>query len=268
MEARMKQLTLDARIAAALADGKIAADDLQQLLPQIEAAIEDADRQAKQERERALDPSVSPSDAQETAQRASVAELKRDRLKAALPRLREKLAEALRADYCDKWKADACKVTAQVAAATAKLKDLTVIYADLANKLTASLREAQALNQDVARLNAASPDSVKVDQLIDGVDTSSWEGLALPNVCDGGLLWPPPQPRKPSLAESYSQMTGMVTPAHPGADWASPEWQARRAEEAQKHREQMDRYYAEQTKLQQERINAEERARFAQSQQR
>jgi hypothetical protein len=262
-----KEPSLDARIAQALGNGRIAIDELHELLPQIEEAIEESDKTARAERERSLDPSIPPGDAEQAAQRASVAEFKRDRFKTALPRIQQKLAEALKADYEDKWKAEAGKVTAQVAAATAKLKGIGVTYTDLATKLVEALREAKALNQEIDRINVAAPDNIKVEQLIAEADLSVWDGLRLPDVVgEGGLLWPPPQPRKPSLAASYA---AMITPVHDpaySADWAKA--REARAEAIRAEQQRLADYYANQTRQQEARLNREERERFAQSQRR
>jgi hypothetical protein len=75
-------------------------------------------------------------------QRVAVAELKRNRLKAALPRLQAKLAQALRSEYADKWSADANKVEAKVNAVAKQVAR----YCEWAELITAALLEAEAVN--------------------------------------------------------------------------------------------------------------------------
>ena len=248
---KQQQPTLDERISMALGNGKIAADDLQMLIPELEAGIEEADGYAKQQRERSLDPAI---DVAEAPQFVAVAELRRDRLKAALPRLQAKLAQVLQAEYADRWRADANKVAAMINAAAKQVAR----YREWADQIAAVLREAEIVNRELERVNHAAPDGVH--ERLCKLDLSHLKNLVLPDPehpnCN---VWPPPQP---SVAEMYAAT--MVAPAHPGADWASEVWQQRRVEAMRTEQQRQSEYYANLTKQQEERRNREEKE-FAQS---
>jgi hypothetical protein len=228
-----QQPTLDQRISAALGSGNVAADDLQALVPEIETGIEEADKIAKAERAGSLDPMASPSDAEQAAQRASVAELRRDRLKAALPRVEQRLAAALAAAYADRWNADANKVDGMADAAAEQLAR----YAEFAHQIVAALLEAEAANREVERVNGSAPDGVH--RRVSKVDLTQFKTLVLPDPDHPGRnLWPEP---KPSVAEQYAASMG--APAHPGADWASDDWQRHRAEAARAEQQRQAEFY-------------------------
>jgi hypothetical protein len=237
--------TLDQRISAALGNGKVAIDDLHALIADVETGIEEAEAYAKQQRERALDPT---RDAAEAPQLVAVAELRRDRLKAALPRLQAKLATVLADEYSDRWHADANKVKTQVDAATEQVAR----YTEMADQIVAVLSEAEAVNQEVDRINGSAPDGDH--RRIGKVDLTHLKDLLLPDPDNPGRnLWPRP---KPSIAETYAASMG--SPAyHPGADWASDDWQRRRAEAARAEQRRMADYYETLTKQQEERQNRE-----------
>lgn len=55
----------------------------------------------------------------------------------------------------------------------------------------------------------------------------------------------------------------MGASAHPRASWASEDWQRRRAEAARAEQQRQAEHYASLTRQQEERINREERERFA-----
>jgi hypothetical protein len=65
----------------------------------------------------------------------------------------------------------------------------------------------------------------------------------------------PPRQRDPSI---------FMLPPDPRAAWSSPEMLAAREEAARAERERMAKWYEGQTRLQEQRINREERERFAQ----
>jgi hypothetical protein len=251
----MKQQTLEVRVAAALG-GKICIDDLEVLIPDIQSGISAADATARQERERSLDPTVAPGEAESAHHRASVHELQRDRLSAALPRVRQKLAEALAADAEDRWRSDADRVEARAAAAEERLAG----YRDLAEQIVALIAEAEATNKEAARVNHEAPDDVH--RRVYRVDLAQFEKLVLPDPDNPGRnLYPP---HRPSVAEEYAASMG--APYHPGADWVAHQQQ--RAEQARAAAAQHAEYLANQTKMQEERQNREARENFERSQRR
>jgi hypothetical protein len=240
---------LDARVAHALTSASPIAY-LQSLIVETEAGVVAADAAAKREREKSLDPSTSPSDAEQASKRASIAQLTRDRLRAALPRVRQRLAEALAQDRADKWHADADKVDGMVAAAAERLAG----YQKVAEQIVALLDEAEAANKEAERVNHYAPDGVH--RRVEKVPMGHLKDLVLPDpVRPGRNLFPPHQP---SFAAQYA--ASMQAPAHPGADWAAH--QRARDEAARAEREKLARYHAEAGRREEERQNREERERF------
>ena len=145
---RMSKLSLEKRIADAL-NNNIAAIDLAALITETEAAITQA---ATAERREAFDPTLSPDP---TAARAAMdeAEFMCNRLQTMLPRLEAKLVEVEAQEYLARWKADRDHVE--------KLKDAAAQrftkYPELVAKLVDLFREAEQVDKDVSRVNAAAP---------------------------------------------------------------------------------------------------------------
>lgn len=252
--------SLDERIATALGNGEvIAVADMQALLAEIESDIRENHKLSEQERERALDPTAAPSDAQGAAQRADAAVLKCQRYARALVRLREKLTEALHAERCAAWHIDADKIDAMTDAVTDKL----FRYVELADEIVTLLLEAESANREVDRVNGSAPDGelrrltrVQLSHLQDLV-LPAWDG-------SGHNLWP--QRGAPSLAQAYAEISGMAVPAHPGADWAKA--MEARTEAIHAEQQRLADYYAKLTREQEERWHAEERQRFEKAQRR
>jgi hypothetical protein len=252
------EATLDERIGAALGNGKVASSDLELLIGELEVAVEQADADAQAEREKSLDPTTSAADAHEAAQRASTAELRRDRLRTALPRLQQRLAEALRADFADRWGADATRVDRMIADASIKLFNC---YRELTEPLLAALREAEAANREAARVNGGAPDGVH--RRVDTVDLTPVKDLVLPDPSHPGTnLYPPYTALGAIMAAS---MTAGRDPRY-SADW--PKAQAARAEAVRAEQARMAEYYERTSREQEERQNREQAEAFQRSQQR
>ena len=86
------QIDLDARIAAAFADGA-KSNDVAPLIRDTEHAATSASEQAEQARNHALDPTLSSFELKDARKCMDDAAFKRDRLQAATGKLRERLAE-------------------------------------------------------------------------------------------------------------------------------------------------------------------------------
>jgi hypothetical protein len=113
-----EQPSLESRIAAALrADASLSAADLGALIGEVELAATAAAATVVAERERSLDISIDPATAHE---KVLIAELRRDRLKAALPRLQQRLAAAVAQESALRWDARYRRVAALVEEAAEK----------------------------------------------------------------------------------------------------------------------------------------------------
>jgi hypothetical protein len=256
--------TLEQKISAALGNGRVAVDDLQVLLPQIEDGIRQSDKIAEQERARSLDPSTSADDAEQAAQRANSGVLKCQRYALALVKLRARLAEALRSENHARWLA---RYQRHSADCDALAKELADTYPTLSRQLLELLQRIAACDRESAAINGDAPDDEhkrlgKVEllarqlQQFSQSQPSITETLTLPDWTQSSRnLWPPPQP---SFAEIYAQ--GMAVAPHPGADWAKA--QAVRAAAIRAEQQRQAEFLQRMSKEQEERQNAEERARF------
>jgi len=120
--------TLEERIAAAFVDD-VKSPDLAALIAETEAAITDADTNAKAERIKGLDMLASP-DADNARQAMQAAEFARDRLQAALPRLQDRHCEVVAAEEFALWLPRHEAVKARRDALAAELRDLYVPFID------------------------------------------------------------------------------------------------------------------------------------------
>jgi hypothetical protein len=175
--------------------------------------------------------------------------------------LREKLAEALHAEHCDKWNADASKVAARVEAAATELAR----YRELVEPIVAILVEVAAANKEVSRVNGCAPKGVH--RRLDKINLAWAERLLLPDPADRNHdLWPPPQP---SIAVAFVQSMGAYWQGDPRQ--YSGEWWRVKQEQQEREREQQRRlaeYNEQRSREQTERQNREERERFLASQRR
>jgi hypothetical protein len=239
--------TLEGRIAAMLSAADAGSDAVAALIQEAETAAQQADADAAKARADALDPAVVIDVAQMSA-KVTAAELTRDRMRAALPKLRERLDDALRREYAAAWLEDYERVEAEVAALAA---DLTNAYTECVARLIDTLGRIPALDAQVARVNNRAPPGVKdrlqlVEQTARCVDSFGPNGLLslrtelkLPKFTftDGAryqFSWPLPQP---SLA---AQMASMPVPR----GIAGPDWHLMIDERDRQRREESERLSA------------------------
>src|SRR5262249_18264164 len=120
-----------------------------------EDAIREGAKQVRQERERSVDPTVSASDAEQAAQRSSNADLKCQRLTAALVRLRARLTEALQQERRERWSARYARHNADCDALG---KELAETYNATTAKLVELLQRIEACDRDSSAINHDAPD--------------------------------------------------------------------------------------------------------------
>jgi hypothetical protein len=236
--------TLEERIAAALVDD-VKSPDVAALIAETEAAITDADTNAKAERIKGLDLLASP-DAIDAREEMQAAEFARDRLQAALPRLQKRHCEVVAAEEFEHWLPRREAVKARRDALAAKLGDLYVPFINEAIPLLLEVEEADA---EVRRVNPEAPQdaagmhlhSVEEEarggeigrlhnlQIMKDLRLPSWEASSVP-------LWPPHHPIDPTL---FMPMVSGDRRRYSG------EWWKVKEEEAQAWREQAARETAE-----------------------
>ena len=192
------QNDLDARIAAAFADGA-KSDDVATLIKDTEHAAASASDGAEQARNHALDPTLSGSELKDARECMDDAAFKRDRLQAALGKLRERLAQlkdqeenARRLVAYDKAEA----VRDELA------KELADLYPSVAQKLAELLSRVVINDREIEHVNNALPrgsDRLLVAEL-KARGRPGWvvNSVEAPRITDQ-LHLPPWQPRSSCL---------------------------------------------------------------------
>jgi hypothetical protein len=142
--------SLESQIAAALrSDASPSVADLDALVGEVEAAAAAAATTAVEERERALDISIDPATAHE---KVLIAELRRDRLHAVLPRLQQRLAAAVTQESALRWDARYRRVAALVEEGAEKYR----AYPRLAAELVELMQLAAALDREASAVNISA----------------------------------------------------------------------------------------------------------------
>ena len=261
--------TLEQRIVAALGNPNNGSDTLIELIEEVETAARGFVETAEAERARSLDLVQCP-DPREARERIAAAELNGDRLRTQLPKLREKLSAALAAESHERWLADYRRGKEQLDEAAA----LFETYSEHAQAIVAMFALAEQVDREVSRINGTAPDGehrrlrgVELEarnlehftrdnpSLASTVELRSWDN-------SGKTLWPLTSSGSFAAAFASSMMTAS---AYSPADWSKPEYQAVRRAEQEKNNREIGENYQRMTEQQEERINAEERERFAAS---
>jgi len=264
------QPTLDEKINAALGNSRMAIDDLQQLLEEIEGGIREGAKQVRQEHDRSLDPSTAPVDRDQAAQRSASADLECRRLARALITLRARLAEILQQERRERWSA---RFERHAADCNALAKEFRDTYPSMAKQLVELLQRIAACDRESSAINGDAPDNEfrrlsRVELLARELEQFSSEtpsiiqNVTLPD-WTGSAFWPLPQT---SMASAFAA----VVPPHHSHRFSGDWWKEneRRAAAQRVEQQRIADYYARTTKEQEDRENAEARERFLEQQQR
>jgi hypothetical protein len=245
--------TLDQRITSALTSD-ITSTDLATIIGEVEAAIVEAAKTAATVREQALDPILMP-DPNKARAATEAASFNVARLKATLPRLKQRHREIETAEHVASWEADCDRVEVMRDAAAKKFAK----YPELVAQIVDLLRDAEQVDKEVWRVNISAPSGpyrhlVAVECAARGIPAFSSsepqisKGVQLPDYeRSTQMAWPVRRP------PDFSVIPAMVP--HPGADWASEH--RKRAEAIQCEHERTIAYYENMAK---ERAEREERA--------
>jgi hypothetical protein len=250
-------MPLEQRISAALLDANAASGDLTILLEEVEAALADSDRAASDAREQAFDLFASP-DAAAARETMQAAEFNAARLRAALPKRKQKIAAAEANEYARRWSADYRRVEAKVAEAARRFAE----YSELVAELVAIFREARAVVRGRPRQRrgtfgrASSPPPCRTrcsrSRTLHAGRAVIAQTVQLPD-CERSnrLAWPPP--RKPL---GVLAVHGMQVPYDPRytADW----WRGHdeRAAAQRAEQERVAAFYRDQQRAKEEREKA------------
>jgi hypothetical protein len=213
---------LERRIASVIGNGSASSAALTELIAEVAAAAAAAEQAAADERTKALDLTLSDIDTAHAA--LAAAELSRDRLQAVLPRLRQRLSEALGAEHHQRWYSDYLRVE--------KLRDQAADKfsrqcPELLANLVGLMREADAVDQECMRVNSTAPGN---ERRLLGVELharnmteysstqpSISQTVRLPDYQHSGqMAWPVPQP---DFAATFAQSMVMPRDARYSADW-------------------------------------------------
>jgi hypothetical protein len=226
---------LEQRIASSLSNGSASSDALMELVEDTVAAAAAAEQDAAAERDRALDLTIAP-DIDKAHAALVAAELRRDRLQAVLPRLRQRLSEALGAEAHARWFA--------VYERTEKLRDAAAAkFAEHCPRLLAELvtlfRDADAVDQEVSRVNGSAPSGerrrllaveLQARAMTDfSIKPSITATIRLPDWDTGQIIWPV---RSDDLAVSVAMAMRPPHDIRYTGEW----WKAAEADNAERRR--------------------------------
>jgi hypothetical protein len=201
----------------------------------------------------------------EARERIAAAELAGDRLRTQLPKPCEKLSAALAEEARERWLSDYRRVKEQLDEAAA----LFETYSEHAQAIVQMFALAEQVDREVSRVNGTAPDGVRhrllpVELTARNMTAFTQENPSLVSIVvlpdwgnSGRKLWP----FTSSGAFAAEFVQSMVPSYHPGSRWAEPDEQARRRAEQEKNNREIGKNYQRMTEQQEERINAEERAR-------
>jgi hypothetical protein len=182
--------TLEQRIVVALRDS-IKSDAVAELIQEVEVAAQAADENAAEAREQALDPTIT-IDVTKVSVEVTAAELTRDRLKVALPKLRTRYTEVRRQEDIAAWKADAAKLA--VRRDELRTEFAVLLPVELIKRIAEHLNAMRAFDREIDALNRRRPDDQNVRPLHYATPELARE-LKIPDMeKPGQFLWPPPQP--------------------------------------------------------------------------
>jgi hypothetical protein len=232
---------LQRRITESLV-GDITSADLATLISETEAAIAAANATAEAERTKALDLTLSP-DATTARETMQAAEFTRDRLRAVLPKLKERLSQVAEREYLAKWHAayETLKIERDALAA-----DLRAVYPEFETKISDLFARIAANDEQRSRLDQARPvgHDLRSAELaarnmaeFSRYQPSIAATLKLPAFEPGErLAWPPPQQPTNPASLTPVIMSGDQR-LHTSEWWKVAEERARAAAERMAHEE-------------------------------
>jgi hypothetical protein len=146
---------LQSRIVTVLNNPNASASELSELVAETELAIVTADEVIAGERASAADLTSTPSAeaAQQAISRAEAAQLNRDRLQSALPKLRDRYTAALATERRDRWASDYKKVEAASSKLLEEYNGVHQAYLSAKAERDDLIRRMQDVDLDVERVN-------------------------------------------------------------------------------------------------------------------
>jgi len=184
-----------------------------------------------------------------------------NRLQTMLPRLEAKLVEVEAQEYLARWKADRDHVEKLRDAAAQRFTK----YPELVAKLVDLFREAEQVDKDVSRVNAAAP--AGPHRHLKGVELTA-RGLESFSTSDRPITKLAVLPDYDHSAQTAWPIREVVDWAsiapvqyHPGADWAAARSDAdavqKQPDAVRREQQRIESYYRDQRRLQEERQRRE-----------
>jgi len=255
---------LDERAVAALTDDTVSSAALAALVEETAAAIAAAESTAAAEKERAFDLALD-HDAAKAAHAAMVdASFRADRLKVLAPRLRARWGETLRREEADAWKRERDEFEATV------LPGILPARASYETALQAILNfftQVSDFNAARGELLARRPLHLGLESVAEPPIPAASKLLADTRLFDlenGAQVWPGPQQTNRLAVEMSQSVLAMAASQDP--DECTPNWWKAAARRQAAHRVETERQDARLRQLEQEqteRVNREERERWA-----
>ena len=216
----MNKPTIERRIAGMLSAADAKSDAIAALITEVEVAAQEADATAIKTREEALDPATVIDTAKVGASLAT-AELTRDRLQAALPRLQDQLKRVRQAEDVAAWRADAEELERRRLGSGAEFRQF---YPGMIERIVNHLYDMRALDKEIDDLNSRRPDpSIPALGYVTpffAMDLKIPDPDSDPDNAGGPLLWPPPQPSlAQQMAREMMENPRLFNPPGPGPEW-------------------------------------------------
>jgi hypothetical protein len=251
LEIEMSKQNLEQKIAAAFTNEHSSSETFAELVAATEAAADQAHAMADQLRQRALD--INETVDVSSASTAIIAhELLRDRLKAALPRLRERQAHAVAAEIDDRWRSRAARLQLEADVLGREFMDgyqraaLTIL--DLLERVAVHDRQVREHNSSLPPSTVPIRSAELACRGLDAFTRDTPSIAATVVLCDLNGKIVHPSPRAP-----LSTMVRLPTVGHGG-----PNWHEALAQEAEGRRREWEKTveFHEQQRQQEERETA------------
>jgi superoxide dismutase len=234
LEIEMSKQNLEQKIAAALSNGHASSETFAELVTATEAAVEEAQAMADQLKQRALD--INEVVDVSSASTAIMAhELLCDRLKAALPKLRDRMAGAVAAEIDERWRTRAQRLQSE---ANALGREFTDTYSQAALTLLDLFQRMANHDKEVREHNSTLPAGtmpVRSAELarrtLDAFSRDTPSITATVTLCDPGgrVVWPPPKAPLSTIVQL------------PTIDHGGPRWHEDLERKAEQRREEWER---------------------------
>jgi hypothetical protein len=214
-----KPMTLEERVVVALATTDFTSVDLGHLIAEVDTAIVAVSETAIEEREKALDPAISP-DPKKARQAMEDAEFTVARLKTVLPRLQVRWQEIAMAESLAAWKRDFETVRAE---RDATAEEFAEIYPAAVERIVDLMTRVADVDKKVQYINRNAPPGAhyrlrEVELEARGIESFTQPHVPIPTALRLPIFdcshyhqfaWPP---RVPSLAETCVFPPAMFVP--------------------------------------------------------